>query len=398
MVYEIEVGSHLVGFCGETVQSGDIAPLQFMDFVTPINHPKFYDMLKGLGGHYLRNDISPGGVNTMVGVLKRDGSATVYTNEDVEYEVKIRASNEIKKGQMVRERDVADIKEVHINTPIPDDCGFFFIFHVGWMRCCFYDFSPAFPDEMLKANKLPESIRERNYNIVMTLGHCYRSVFFRERLFHTVREWDMMFNNGWFPFFGLSEKQLSLLKSFWDEGLEIDEIVIDIANDLKKRLPELLESWKKYEPFIDFHIDDLNHAVEYFMNDDHRGCGHILYLKIDGIMRSDYTTSEYRESVLEEEEIEKPNTDKLRKFVTNISDVSGLLLPDKFKEYLKEVTYGQTTIKDRDVKPTRHSVAHGYARNWTTETSVIAFLTFEQIMRYIMERQWELEEMKMQGR
>ena len=29
---------------------------------------------------------------------------------------------------------------------------------------------------------------------------------------------------------------------------------------------------------------------------------------------------------------------------------------------------------------------------------LLPFLTFEQIMRYIMERQWELEEMKMQGR
>jgi len=43
------------------------------------------------------------------------------------------------------------------------------------------------------------------------------------------------------------------------------------------------------------------------------------------------------------------------------------------------------------LKPARHSTAHGYAGNWTEETSVVAFLIVEQIMRYIMERQWELE-------
>lgn len=66
-------------------------------------------------------------------------------------------------------------------------------------------------------------------------------------------------------------------------------------------------------------------------------------------------------------------------------------MPDKFREYLKEVIYRWTTIDDRDARPTRNSVAHGYAGNWRKETSVIAFLTFEQLMRFIMERQWELE-------
>ena len=108
-------------------------------------------------------------------------------------------------------------------------------------------------------------------------------------------------------------------------------------------------------------------------------------------MRSDYMTSKYRETILQEEEIEAPNTDKLRKFVTTIDDVSGLLLPDKFKEYLKDVYFSQTDIKDKNARPARHSTAHGYAGNWTEETSVIAFLIVEQIMRYIMERQWELE-------
>ena len=390
MICEIKVDSHILGFAGETVQSGSMVPVNFLDFITPVDdsqtpmgHPKFYDMLGNLGYHYLPNSVLPGCIERMVGVLKRDGSATVYTNEDVEIKIIGRASNEIKKGQEITEDDLADIKEVHINIAIPDDCGFFFIFHVGWMRCCFYDFGPVLPAEF---------VYERSYNMAITLGKCYRSVVFRKRLFHTDSEWDMMFENGWFPFFGLSGEKLSRLKSFWDEGLKIDEIVDEIANDLKKRLPKLLKSWEKYESFVDFHIEDVSQAVKYFMNDDHRGCGHILYSKIDGIMRSDYMTSKYRKIVLNEEEIENPNTDKLRKFATTISDVSGLLLPDKFKEYLKNVTYCRTTIKDRDVKPARHSVAHGYASNWSLETSVVAFLTFEQIMRCIMERQWELEE------
>ena len=80
----------------------------------------------------------------MIGVVRRDGSATVYINEDVEVIMKMRAANSIKKGQEVRKSDIVDIKELNTNIVIPEDCGFFFIFHVGWMRCCYYDFSASY--------------------------------------------------------------------------------------------------------------------------------------------------------------------------------------------------------------------------------------------------------------
>ena len=394
MIYEIEEDRDsmpLCGFAAESARAGSEAKMVYRDFMTPLSHPLFYEILENLGSIYLPDDVPPGYIGTMIGVVRRNGSATVYINEDIEVRMKMRASNSIKKGQKIRKSDIADIKELHTNIEIPDDCGFFFVFHIGWMRCCYYDFSANIPDIALKKNKLPESIRVRNYHISEILGNCYRSVFFRERLDHTENEWSLMFKNRWFPFFGLSEDQLKRLKDFWRHGWEINDIVSDIAKDLKRRLPNLLEDWKKYEGIADDHFENLNDAVEDFMKDDHRRCGQNLYTRIEGIMRSDYMTSKYRETILQEEEIEFPNTDKLRKFVTTIDDVSGLLLPDKFKEYLKDVYFSPTNIKDKKARPARHSTAHGYASNWTEETSVVAFLIVEQIMRYIMERQWELE-------
>ena len=394
MVYEIDKdkdGMPTCGFAAESARAGSKVGVIYRDFITPLNRPLFYETLENLGGSYLLDDMSPGCIETMIGVTRRDGSSTVYINEDIEITMKMRAANSIKKGQGVRKPDIADIKELSTNIVIPDDCGFFFIFHVGWMRCCYYDFSASIPDIFLEKNKLPESIRVRSYHIPEILGRCYRSVFFRERLYHTDHEWNLMFKNGWFPFFGLSEDHLKKLKNFWQQGWETDDIVSDIAKDLKRRLPKLLESWKTYEKIADDHFENLNDAVEDFMKDDHRRCGQNLYTRIEGIMRSDYMTSKYRETILQEEEIESPNTDKLRKFVTTIDDVIGLLLPDKFKEYLKDVHFSQTNIKDKKARPARHSTAHGYASNWTEETSVVAFFIVEQIMRYIMERQWELE-------
>lgn len=395
MIYEIEEGRDgmpTCGFAAESARADSKGKMIYRDFMTPLNRPLFYEILENLGNSYLPDYMPPGRIEIMIGVVRRNGSATVYINEDVEVIMKMRAANSIEKGQGVRRSDIADIKELHINNVvIPDDCGFFFIFHVGWMRCCYYDFSANFPDIVLETNKLPESMRMRDYNIPKILGKYYRSVFFRDRLYHTSHEWDMMFGNGWFPFFGLSEDQLKKLKDFWQQGWEIDGIVSDIAKDLKRRLPKLLESWKKYEGIADYHSEDLKDAVEDFMKDDHRRCGRNLYTRIEGIMRSDYMTSRYRETILQEEEIEAPNTDKLRKFATTIDDVSGLLLPNKFKEYLKDIYFCQTDIKDKDARPARNSTAHGYAVNWTEETSVVAFLIIEQIMRYIMERQWELE-------
>ena len=384
MVYEIEDFGLPVGLAGAPTPKGEYCPVIPLGFITPMNYPKFYDILDSLS---LPGDFAPGAIDTMLGVIRKDGSASIYVNE-VGYMLGIRVNNSLKRGQIVRGRDIGDVKSLTLDIEIPDDCGFFFVFHVGWVRCLFYDYYPILPDEMLKQTGMP---RERDYDLPRTLGNCFRSVFFRQRLSHSKSDWDVMFENGWFPFFGLSPRHLNLLKDFWSTELEIDEIVENIAEDLKKRLPELLETWKNYESFADFHSEDIGHAVEYFFKGDHKGCGYILYPKIEGIMRSDYLMSQYREDVLEEK-IKNPRSGRLREFATTVSDTTGLLLPDKFKEYLEKVVFGWAEIEDREAKPGRQSVAHGFARNWSKETSVIALLTFEHLMRFIMERQWEIDE------
>ena len=389
MVYEIKNIKNMPGgFAAATTPEGKYCPIESAGFVTPMHHPKFYDMIESFT-EYLPDDFPPGSIYMMLGIFRRDNSASIYTNEDILLEIDTRVKNDVQKGQIVRKKDIADIRNVHLNIEIPNDAGFFFIFHVGWMRCFFYDYCPVLPNKILKEHNI---LGKRKYDISQILGICYRWVFFRHILDHSDTEWGIMFKNGWFPFFNLDIKHLNLLKSFWAEGLNTDEIIGTIATDLENRLPELLETWRKYESFADFHDEDLSHAVEYFLNDDHRGCGHILYLKIEGIMRSDYMLSRYREEILGDKETKSPRANKLHEFATTISDVSGLLLPDKFKKYLKDVIFRWSDIEDKEAKPTRHSVGHGFPRNWTKETSVIAFLTFEQLMRFIMERQWEIEE------
>ena len=295
MVYEIEdIEDMPLGFSEAASPAGEYFPVSLTGFITPLNHSDFYDRLESFR-EYLPDGITPGSVNVMLGVFRRDRSASIYTNKDITLSIGCRASNSIEKGQIIRDRDIADIKNLNINIAIPNDCGFFFIFHVGWIRCCFYDYCPLAPNELLQQNKIPG---ERNYDISKTLGDCYRSVFFRKILNHSDSEWDLMFEKGWFPFFGLDTRHLTLLKDFWGEGYKTDEIVEDIAEDLKKRLPELLESWRKYKSFVDFHDNDLSQAIKYFLADDHIGCGYILHSKIEGIMRSDYMTSKYREGVL----------------------------------------------------------------------------------------------------
>ena len=259
MVYDIDKDKDSMptcGFAAESARTGGEVKMIYRDFMTPLNQPLFYEILENLGSSYLPDDMSPGHIETMVGVVRRDGSATVYINEDVEVIMKMRAANSMEKGQGVTKSDIADIKELHTNIAIPDDCGFFFIFHVVWMRCCYYDFSASIPDIFLEKNKLSESIRVRDYHIPEILGKCYRSVFFHKRLYHTSHEWDLMFKNGWFPFFGLSEDQLKKLKDFWQQEWKIDDIVSDIAKDLKRRLPKLLKSWEEYEGIAEYHSED----------------------------------------------------------------------------------------------------------------------------------------------
>ena len=140
MIYEIDKdkdGMPTCGFAAESARAGSEVKMIYRDFMTPLNRPLFYEILENLGSSYLPDDMPPGCIETMIGVVRRDGSATVYINEDVEVIMKMRAANSIKKGQEVRKSDIVDIKELNTNIVIPDDCGFFFIFHIGWMRCCY---------------------------------------------------------------------------------------------------------------------------------------------------------------------------------------------------------------------------------------------------------------------
>ena len=111
MIYEIEKDRDsmpTIGFAVEPIRPSSKGQIQTMDFMTPLNQSIFYEILENLGSNYLPDDMSPSHIATMIGVVRRDGSATVYINEDVEIIMKMRAANSIKNGQGVTKSDIAD--------------------------------------------------------------------------------------------------------------------------------------------------------------------------------------------------------------------------------------------------------------------------------------------------
>ncbi len=186
-----------------------------------------------------------------------------------------------------------------------------------------------------------------------------------------------MFAEQWFPFVGLRNKTIDKLISYIRSGWKCDEILDEIALEVKSRVPKMLESWRNHSSFLQ-HIEILEHAVERFLDDDTISCTSLLFSRIEGILRTNHlsasTTSMKKQKNLVESAVK-----------AKIKNEKCLLLPHRFYSYLNNIYFADFKPDAQNIAISRNSVGHGVASvsEFNLKSSVIGILIVHQLFHLL---------------
>ena len=183
-----------------------------------------------------------------------------------------------------------------------------------------------------------------------------------------------------FPFAGLANETIQDLIAHASAGWDLDLLTERIASEVKDRLPEILNDWRGHSTFAP-HSAILERAGERFQNGDYVSCSGLLFPRIEGILRTNHTTSGA---------VCKPSPDNLTDgaVASKIHKDKCLLLPHRFARYLREVYFASFNPVAQSIDVARHSVAHGVAdaSNFNQKSAVIGILVVHHLFYCLEQR------------
>lgn len=370
MHVEIKLENIRLGYSEAASKKGEKAAVSLLGFFSSEDGDQLITRLEGFPQQILslipsNQLIQPSMVDTLLAIIRKDKSVSVYLNE-VTTIAQIRAKKGIQKGALISANDILDIVEVDFkDIQIPDDAGFIYVFSVGWRKGFFYDFSPLHGTS-------------REYNLKKQLGNLHSYLTFQERFKIPQNAWDVMFAQRWFPFIYLDDKVIKKMITHATQGWDLDDLLPDIKENILKFLEEA-KPFDKSSLYFGEHTSLIEHAIDRYKQGDYISCVSILYPRIEGVMRSFYKSGGY---------VDKPSASALTKAVIehNSSEriPQSLLLPEKFHNYLRDI-YFSSFAPGSMPNVGRHSVAHGEARadDFSLKSSSIAILVLYQLSLFL---------------
>lgn len=366
MPYEIDLGMPPAGFCVKSAREGEEVLVQVLGFSSTEDGQEFVRKLESFPTHVIDRipgkRVLPSQVDTLVAIIRRDGKATVYLNE-LSQRGQVRVSRAIKAGEGIFKNDIVDVGRVELGIDIPGDCGFLYVFSIGWRKGMYFDFGPvAGPDP-----------QPRSYDICDVLGRAHAHVMFQERFSISEDEWRALFLSKWFPFAGLPNETIEKMLEYVRAGWSVDELLSTIVTQVKSRLRGMVDSWKR-QPLFAKHFSFLETAARHFESSDYLSCTSILFPRIEGILRANHARSGGEAH---------PSQKNLPKSAVAgmTSNPKSLLLPHKFESYLSEIYFADFDPNKEAIDVGRNSVSHGVAsvESFNEKSAAIAILIVHQL-------------------
>lgn len=369
MPFEVNLGEVPAGYALSSAREGEEVQVVYREFTSTEDGQYFIERLENLPSLLIDGSPTPvsrSQVDSLLAILRSDGKATVYLNE-LETDLLVRARGSVDKGAQVLKDDIADIEGLKLGVEIPDDAGFIHLFSIGWRKGLFYDYGPLMPER-----------EARQFDVSAVLGQAFSHVVFQERFAITEHEWKALFDELWFPFTGLGNQTIGRLLSHVRANWKCDDLLDNIVEEVRGKTPEMLQSWRNH-PTISKHIEFLERAVERFMDGDAISCTSILFPRIEGIVRTHHA--------------DLGNSDSLRQ--SGLADLAvdakadnerSLLLPQRFKDYLKDVYFANFDLTKENVPLSRHSVGHGVAKasDVNLKSAVLGILIVHQLFYFLL--------------
>lgn len=368
MPFEVKF-AHLPGISVEAAPRGATSvKVQAIGFASAEDGDVLIRHLEGFGSDLLAmlpEHATPGQVNHLLAIIRRDRSATVYLNE-VSPIGEIQPKRGIAKGDPVFSDDVADIRRLTFEgVEVPKDAGVVYIFCVGWRRAMFFDLLPLNP-------LVPT---DRDYDLGVQLARHYAYLLFQERFKITPAEWDALLAAQWFPFVTLRAATIRSMLGQASNGWPLDDLVEPVASEVRAQVPALLERWRRVAPFQS-HLPFLEQAAERYLANDYISTTAILFPRIEGVMRSHQRHADPAAPASQ--------TGLAGSAVRGVEaerHEASLLLPRKFRRYIEDVYFAGFDPGDPKIKVSRNSVGHGVAaaEECSVKSAAISILLTDQL-------------------
>lgn len=389
MPYEIRLEQLPAGYVAEVNKKGD-AKVCVRQFVSSEDGNLLVSRLEGFPSDLLRKlpvwpPICEGSIDHLLAIIRPDKSATLYVN-DLTFTALIQTKGPFAKGDPIFDKDIADIESVvlgHGDTElnVPTDAGVIFLFSFGWRKGLFYDFMPL--------RSVPGKPRTRVFDLNRLFGQYYAYLIFQDMFKISESDWEALTKQQWFPFITLVPDTIRAMISHVRSGDPVDELLPDIQQQVVGRIPLMKSKWG-CSPFFEPHQEFLETAAERYVAGDHISATNILFLRIEGIMRSYHECQDLKTSA---------NQENLVQSVIGKAQVGrhaySLLLPDKFREYLQRVYFASFDTQKPETRQviSRHTVSHGVApaELFNLKASTIGLLIVDQLSFYLQDKRVRVE-------
>ncbi len=360
------------GFAPTNVEKGHYFWLLTRASITS-DEPEFYKYIEISNPFFNKVGVLQNAVYQFLILIHEDLSADLYIN-DFPVAIEILAKRDMKKLELVTDRDIADIRRLKFpDIEIVDTDKVIYCFKVGWKFGLFFDLDrPA---------KLDID------SMFLALGKLYRELSFQYiyKVLGTGAQFEEMIKDGWFPFIEIVGREYKSLSEAYQNKFHFEDTIDKIVGNFDKgRIEKITNKWWRKPAFND-KKKILQAGVNAFLQGDSEGyitCIKTLLSEVDGIIRLQYLTDTGKVS-------KNIKTELLPHLAEKGKEKSGsghsLLLSSPFLDYLKSVIFADFDLGTGKIDLSRHSSSHGVAKAeaYTKQRALQTILVLDQIYFYI---------------
>ena len=317
-------------------------------------------------------------------IIHQDLSADLYVN-DFGVLVEIQAKRDIKAGEVVTQRDIADIRKVKFqDIEIIDTDKVIYCFKVGWRFGLFFDLTPHLQPvgavkpisaEKLDIEKMQLSIGElRRY---LSFYHVYKAL-------ESKAQFNKMMKDGWFPFVEILAGEYKKLSEIYQNKFDFEDrikVIVDSFNN--ERIKTITGKWWKNQSFLDKKTL-IEAGINAYLQNNQDGfvnCIKNLSTEVEGILRKFYYSETGKGDGIKSADLISHIIEKAK---TKSGSDYSLLFPLPFLEYLRDVVFANFSVETGDIGMSRNTSSHGVAETtqYTKDRALQLILILDQIYFY----------------
>jgi hypothetical protein len=352
--FEIEVKNPGIGFALEPAIGGMTVHVCTRGFFTPMDGIALYNALSSVSSQYLSKWLRSVRVDESIIsnclIQIKNGKARVYINIPLIAIMASRRDEDILKGEMVVNNDIADIRELKFQgVEFESGCGSLFIFSIGWRKFLYFDMTPLLPKEQMQEGCGVES----QFSIEQIAPLIYSMALFPEAFYTEPSIMEKAWKLGWFPYIRILGDKFNTILHALTNNFSPESCEIQIVNSFDERtIRRMVDSWMKKTIFKQNEII-LRTGVEHYLKGEYIAALHILYPRIEGLMQLIYL--KVGAGRAKQEKL----VDSLIEVAKEKTPRSCLFFMDKFGTFLKNFYFADFNIQAENIEISRNSISHG---------------------------------------